>query len=104
VRERYGLGEIEVSAEHYRLYVVHDYMMLRCYEPGHKGYENHEGRGIGVWQPWHDVQRFIEDIEHDLRPHSYGMTLDRIDNDGDYEPGNVRWATWSEQRTNTRSG
>lgn len=102
VYAQYGLSET-VSDARYRLYVLHYFVMKRCYEPGHDGYKNHGGRGINVWEPWLDGHRFVEDIERDLGPVVYGMTLDRIDNDGNYEPGNVRWATWAEQKANQRS-
>lgn len=85
-------------------------MMQRCYYKGHPGYKNYGSRGITVCDRWHDVCLFIEDIEREigLRPagkYENGRPLyelDRIDNDGNYEPGNVRWATVSEQRRNAR--
>jgi hypothetical protein len=85
-------------------------MMQRCYYEGHPGYKNYGGRGVAVCDQWHDVRVFIEDIEREIDPRPEGRyetgrplyELDRIDNDGNYGPGNVRWATVSEQRVNTR--
>jgi hypothetical protein len=55
-------------------------------------------RGIRVWQEWlDDPRKFVEYVGN--RP-SHMHSLDRIDNDGHYEPGNVRWATWREQSRN----
>jgi hypothetical protein len=56
-----------------------------------------------VWGPWrHDAGAFIAYIEQNLGPRPGGMSLDRRNNDGNYEPGNLRWATASEQVRNSR--
>jgi hypothetical protein len=75
-------------------------MMHRCENPEDKRFARYGGRGIRVCERWHDTQHFIEDVERELGPRPAGMSLDRIDNDGDYEPGNVRWATGAEQGRN----
>lgn len=77
-------------------------MMARCYKANSPNYERYGGRGIEVCQDWHDVENFIEWLEDNLGPCPRGWTMDRIDNDGDYEPGNVRWASSSLQRRNQR--
>jgi hypothetical protein len=85
-------------------------MMQRCYYEGHPGYKNYGGRGVAVCDQWHDVRVFIEDIEREIGPRPEGRyetgrplyELDRIDNDGNYEPGKVRWLTVPEQRMNAR--
>jgi hypothetical protein len=77
-------------------------MVARCEDPTHRSYRSYGGRGITVCAAWHDPAAFIADIERDLGPRPPGMTLDRIDNDGPYGPGKVRWATRSQQQTNKR--
>lgn len=88
-----------MSKRRHPLYEVWRGMMARCYRPRAHGYANYGGRGIVVCLRWHDFWLFVEDIP--LRP-SREFSLDRKDNNGNYEPGNVRWATRKQQARNTR--
>lgn len=81
-----------------RIYIIWRYMMSRCYYPTASGYENYGGRGIKVCKRWHNVANFAADVGEPPDK----KTLDRIDNDKGYKPGNVRWATWTEQMNNRR--
>ncbi len=82
-----------------RTYESYKGMIRRCYDPDHVHYENYGGRGIGVCDRWrNDPKAFFTDMGE--RPE--GLTLDRIDNDGHYEPSNCRWATWTVQAANKR--
>jgi hypothetical protein len=62
-------------------------------------FEEYGGRGISVCKRWLDLSNFIEDM---YSSYKCGLTLDRIDNDGNYEPSNCRWATKAVQARNTR--
>lgn len=76
-------------------------MKSRCYHKKHALYKNYGGRGIRVCNRW---RRSFEDFLADVGPApSASRTLGRVDNDGDYEPGNVRWETWREQGSNKRN-
>lgn len=77
-------------------------MIARCENPADPHYPSWGGRGIRVCDAWHDVGVFIEYLEMHLGPRPEGHSLDRIDNDGHYEPGNVRWADSLVQRHNQR--
>lgn len=78
-------------------------IIQRCTNPNHASYRNYGGRGITVCDRWCDPWLFAEDIERDLGPRPDGWSLDRIDNERGYEPGNVRWADRRTQRLNQRT-
>jgi hypothetical protein len=72
----------------------------RCHNPKDKSYPRYAGRGIEMCEKWRNsYEAFLADVGPKPAPH---LTLDRINNNGNYEPGNVRWATWSQQRINSR--
>lgn len=74
-------------------------MKDRCENPRHRRYLDWGGRGIRVCERWRAFANFLADMGR--RP-SADHSLDRINNDGNYEPGNVRWATSSEQAQNRK--
>ncbi|HXB11347.1 MAG TPA: hypothetical protein VNZ45_05130 [Bacteroidia bacterium] len=71
-------------------------MRARCTRETNDNYMNYGGRGIKVCDRWNDFNNFLEDMGE--RPP--GLQLDRIDNDGNYEPGNCRWVTPKENSNN----
>lgn len=73
-------------------------MINRCTNPTHHHWAGYGGRGITVCERWRTFANFLADMGE--RPE--GMTLDRIDNDRGYEPGNCRWTDWSTQAKNRR--
>lgn len=78
-------------------------MKRRCLDPRHVRWADYGGRGISVDPAWLDFETFADDIGPMPCQINGRWTLDRIDGDGNYEPGNVRWATDSEQNRNRRS-
>jgi hypothetical protein len=69
-------------------------MILRCEVKGNDAYKHYGAKGIKVCERWrHDFSAFLSDVGE--RPD--GMSIDRLDNDRDYEPGNCRWATPAQQ-------
>lgn len=73
-------------------------MLSRCGKPSHPSYYNYGARGITVSTSWFKFEQFL----NDMGPCPDGLTLDRINNDGNYEPGNCRWVTRSIQQFNRR--
>lgn len=78
-------------------------ILSRCYDEGDRSYPNYGGRGIGVYSKWREdfwlFYAYVVSLD------GYGTpkyTLDRINNNGGYEPGNLRWCSRSIQRVNQR--
>lgn len=73
-------------------------MIARCTNPNNVMFYLYGGRGITVCERWRTFDNFLAD----MGPRPDGLTLDRIDPEGHYEPGNCRWATPKEQQENRR--
>lgn len=82
-----------------KLYSCWSGMLARCKPDGDKNYGR---RGIRVYQDWHNYFTFIEYVEKYLGERPDGCSIDRIDVNGNYEPGNIRWATKEVQASNKR--
>ena len=73
-------------------------MKARCYNKKHDHYKEYGGRGIKVCRRWFWFKNFVAD----MGPRPDGLSLERIDCNGNYEPSNCKWATHTEQMRNTR--
>jgi hypothetical protein len=70
--------------------------MTRCRNPHSQDYERYGGRGIVICERWNKFENFLAD----MGPRPSGHSIDRVNNDGNYEPGNCRWATNTQQIRN----
>lgn len=85
-----------------RLYNIWRSMRQRCYNPKTINYHNYGGRGITVCEEWrNDFMNFYQWAMS--TGYSDGLTIDRKDTDGNYEPSNCKWATYKQQSNNKRN-
>ena len=93
------MGKIEFSKECPRIYGALKHMKARCYNNKNKDYKYYGGKGIKVCKEWKENSNlFIKwSLENGYKE---GLTIDRIDGSGNYEPSNCRWATWEQQENN----
>lgn len=89
-RYKHGHAKMRGQTRTYRKWCA---MLQRCNNPANPGYKYYGKRGITVCERWLIFENFLAD----MGPCPPGLTLHRVDNDGNYEPGNCKWATWSEQ-------
>lgn len=87
--------------ERHPVYWTWQAMLQRCKNPSHKYYKDYGGRGIKVCDEWHDPVVFINWAL--ANGWQRGLSIDRIDNSGNYEPSNCHWVTQKEQTRNRRS-
>lgn len=92
-------GNTKHGMRHTRFYEVWKGMKNRCSNKSHRWYKNYGGRGIKVCKRWMTFENFRDDM---FLSYSPGLTLDRINNDGNYEPSNCKWITRKKQMNNMR--
>lgn len=93
-----GNGRYSHGKSRTKIYRIWADMVGRCSRPTHMRYADYGGRGISVCERWMSFPNFYSDMGD--RPEN--LSLDRVNNDGNYEPSNCRWATAIEQRNNRR--
>lgn len=90
-------GKVKHGKAGTRIYRVWSEMIQRCTNPNNQHWDRYGGRGISVCERWLAFEGFYADMGDCPGP---GLSLDRVDNDGNYEPANCRWATKFEQGIN----
>lgn len=95
--KRLALGTLRHGKSKSPIWATWIRMHQRCYAPSTQRFKNYGGRGITVCEPWHTFENFYADMG-DVPA---GMTLERMDVDGHYEPGNCEWVSADAQYSNT---
>jgi hypothetical protein len=93
----YKHGDNMSNEKRHPLYITWFNMLARCTNPNHPSYNRYGGRNITVCSKWHTYEQFKADVLHLWRP---GLVIDRIDNDKNYTPGNVRFTTYTNSNRN----
>lgn len=102
----HGAQRVSSSREDRQLYSVWRQMKDRCFLKTAPNYHWYGGNGVTVCDRWVNgdgIASGFECFRQDMGPRPKGMTLDRVDPTGNYEPGNCRWASWQVQNTNKRA-
>lgn len=87
-----------------RIYNIWQHMKKRCNNPKISNYKDYGGRGIKVFDEWNaSFESFYNYVSQLPHYNEKGYSIDRINNNGNYEPGNIRWATRQEQNSNKRN-
>lgn len=102
-RDRASQTKTEHGLSNHPLYRLRGDIIKRCTNPKANNFKNYGGRGIKLYDEWrHNFQAFFDYVSKLEHYGEKGYTFDRINNDGNYEPGNVRWATRIQQSHNSR--
>lgn len=101
--ERYAKLNFTHGKSSSKVYQCWNSIKNRCLNVESQQWKNYGGRGIQLFEAWEIFECFYSYVSKLSNYGKPGYSLDRIDNDGDYEPGNVRWATAEQQNQNNRN-